>query len=178
MSVCIPVIDGLAKGLCELCQVLEAPPFEDLRTQLLRPRFNQIEPTGVLGQEVDLNFGPGQQGSFDITAMMNRQVVLNQQPAVGRELTRHLFPRAQVQDTIPLGREQNGGLTGRGFKGSMHQGGAAAAIIRFQGGSLTTWLPYGSWVGLGREGTQLVDTHDPRLRQRRYIGPNDCPFFP
>jgi hypothetical protein len=59
MLVSIPVGNSTAKRLSQLLRGFKATPFEGQGTQLLPAGFNQIEPTGILGNELNLYFRPG-----------------------------------------------------------------------------------------------------------------------
>src|SRR6187431_259376 len=141
MLVSIPVINACQQRLSQLVDIRKAPSIEGQRTQLLPPRLNQIEPRRILGNELNLNFGPSEQGSLDIFTMMRRQVVLNNQPTLGRKLPQHAFEQAQMRVAIALGREQNGSLPTRRFKGAMHPEYTAPTIVRFKGGASIAPLP-------------------------------------
>src|SRR5512139_3024338 len=103
MTMSIPVIQSLVQGQRQFIDVFETPAFERQRPQLLPPWFNQVEPAGILGNELNLDLRPGSQGQLDFTAGMNDQVVFNNQPALGRKLAYHLFQQLNVAGAVSAG---------------------------------------------------------------------------
>jgi hypothetical protein len=46
--------------------------------QLLPPRFNQVQPTSVLEQKLDLDLEPGSQRQSDFPTGMDNQIILSE----------------------------------------------------------------------------------------------------
>lgn len=126
----------------------KAPSFERQRLQLLPPGFNQVQPAGILGQEQDLNFRPGGQGQPHQATGMDRQIVFDEQPAVGWELDYDLLQQLEVTKTIPSGAGQDGGLPAGRLKSPMDPQLAASAIVGLKGDPLLAKLPFCTWISL------------------------------
>jgi hypothetical protein len=59
MSMLVPVIECKIQNLGEFIHGFKTPSLQGQRAQLLPPRFNQVEPASVLGNELHLHFRPG-----------------------------------------------------------------------------------------------------------------------
>ena len=100
MSMQIPVLQSFVQRLGQLVKRLKPASLESQRAELLPPGFDQVQPTGVLRDELNLNFRPSRQGQPHLFTGMDRQVVFNQQPTVGRELLNHLLQQLDMGGTI------------------------------------------------------------------------------
>jgi hypothetical protein len=76
----IPKFKGMDQNIEQLLRVLKLLAFQSKGSQLFPPGFNQIKPTGVLGNKLDLDFRPGQQSSFHISAFIYYQIIFDNQP--------------------------------------------------------------------------------------------------
>ena len=79
----VPVVHRHIQGLGQLVQGLESAALESQRAQLLPPRLDQVQPAGVLRDELNLNFRPSSQREPGLATGMDAQVVLDNQPTVG-----------------------------------------------------------------------------------------------
>jgi hypothetical protein len=73
MTMLVPVIQTTIQRLGQFVQGLKAMPFECQRTQLLLPRLDQVQPTSILGDELQLHFRPGSQSQLDLAANVDGQ---------------------------------------------------------------------------------------------------------
>ena len=83
----IPVRQRIIESLVQLLQGLKASSFERQRLQLLPPGFNQVQPAGVLGQELDLDLGP--EASAKLTSRLvwiTRLSSMNSQRSAGNSI--------------------------------------------------------------------------------------------
>lgn len=173
----IPVRQRFIQRLGQFVEGFKPAALERQGTQLLPPGFNQVQPTGVLRDELDLNFRPGGQSEFDLLAGVNGQVVFDQQPTVRRKLQDHLLQQLEMTGAIPSWAHPDRGLPAGWLKGSMHPQLAASAIIRFKGGPLGTYLPFFARIGLNRQRPQLVQADHSGAFRWRQIGCDDAPLF-
>ena len=120
MAMLIPVIEGTIQGVGQLIQVLETPPLQRQRTKLLPPRLNQVQPTSVLGDELQLHFRPGSQGQFGLLTDMGRQVILDDQPPFGREGRHDFLQQLHMAGAVSPWTENGNRLSSSRLKGAMH----------------------------------------------------------
>ena len=82
MFVAIPVVQGADQRGAQFGTGFKATAFESQGTQLLPPGFNQVQPAGIFRNELHLHFRPRQQRDLYSAALMDGEIVFNQQPAV------------------------------------------------------------------------------------------------
>lgn len=177
MLVRIPVVQSGIQRLMQLIDGFKALAFECQRAQLLPPRLNQVQPGGVLGSELDLDFRPGEQSGFDIPTMMRTQIILDQQPTLGRKYRQHMLQKPDMAGSIPLVTQDNSGLSGSRFKGAMHPDDPTPPVVRFIGRSKLRGFPFGTRISLHRQGSQFIQTDRAQSGQAVEIGGNYRPLF-
>jgi len=157
----IPISQGLIESGCQFIQRFKASSFERQRTQLLPPRLNEIEPAGILGNELDLHFGPGCQSQFHLSRGVNTEIVFDDQPAIRWEFNEDLLQQLNMTGTVSSWTHQNRCLPGGRFKRPMRPQLTSATIVRFKGRPIETQFPFFARVGLDRQRSQLIDANDP-----------------
>ena len=113
----IPVIQRRIQGLGQFVQGLESPALESQRAQLLPPGLDQVQPAGILRDELNLNFRPGSQREPGLATGVDAQVVLDNQPAVGWKLNHDMLQQLDVAGTISAGAQNHRRLPRGRFKG-------------------------------------------------------------
>ena len=98
----IPIVQGGDKSSGKLTHVLESTSFERQGTKLFPPWFDQVEPSCILRQELNLDLRPRQQSAFHISAFMDTQIVFNHKPSLRRKGMNHLLQQLDV--CSPIGR--------------------------------------------------------------------------
>jgi hypothetical protein len=111
MTMLVPVIQTAIQSLGQLIEGLKVMSLQGQRTQLLPPRLDQVQPTSIFGNELQLHFWPGSQSQFDLVADMDRQVILNNQPTIGRKSDHDFLQELNVAGTVPSRTEQRNGLS-------------------------------------------------------------------
>lgn len=84
ISMRIPVIQGSVQRFDQFIKGLKAPALEGQGTQLFPPRLNQVQPTSIFRDELNLNLGPGGQSQLSLATGMD---VLSA-PSHPRQITR------------------------------------------------------------------------------------------
>ncbi len=107
----IPESQRLGQNQHQFIGVLKTATLESQGSQLLPPGFDEIEPAGVGRDKEQLDFRPGSQGQFDLSALMGAQVILDNQPAVGWELPDNLLQQLKVTGAVAAGADENRSLT-------------------------------------------------------------------
>ena len=131
----IPKIKSMRESINQLLRVFKSLPFQGKGAQLFPPGFNQIEPGGVLGDKLDLDFRPGQQSSFHISALMYHQVIFNNQPSLSWEFLNYLLKQLDVTGRVPSWADNNLSLSCSGLKSPMYPH-SPSTIIRLKGSSV------------------------------------------
>ena len=179
MSMIIPINKSFLQRLYQFISRLKAAALECQRSKLFPPRLNQIQPTSVLGQEQNLQFGPSRQCQSGLSAFMGRKIVFNNQPTVGRKLADDQFQELNVAGAITTQAHQNRGLSRRRFERSMNLHFPAAAVIRLKSCSPWTQLPFFARISLDGNRAHFINTNDTCSRRRRHISLDYAPpFFP
>ncbi len=129
----IPIIERLIQCQGQFVQVFKPATFQGQGTELLPPRFNQIEPAGILGDKLQLDFRPSCQSEFHRSAEVDGQVILDDQPAIGRKGDHDLLQQLDVAGTVAPWAKQGYRLSGGGLKPTMHPQFAAPPIIWLKG---------------------------------------------
>ena len=91
MPMRLPVVQRAIQCIREFIDILRSSSLERQRAELLPLRFDQIQPAGVLGDELRLNLRPRRQCQLGLTTVMRAQVVGGDQPTLRRELCHHLL---------------------------------------------------------------------------------------
>lgn len=177
MAVLVPVIEGIIQDLSQLIQGLETPSFQRQRAKLLPPRLNQVQPTGIFGDELQLHFRPGSQSEFGLLADMDRQVILNDQPMLGGKSRHNLLQQLHMTGAVSSRAEHGNRFSGRRLKGTMHPQLPASAIVRFKRGPVRTFLPLFSGIGFDGNRPHFIHADHPRAGERGLVGRNDAPLF-
>lgn len=115
----IPELQSFIQRQGQFVKGLKAASFESQGPKLFPPGFNQIQPTGILRDELD----------WTLTDV-DRQIVLNKQPAVRRKLANHLLQQLNMGCTISPRTHQDCCLPGGGFKGTMYPQLAGSKVAR------------------------------------------------
>ena len=173
----IPILQSLVQRLGQFVKGFKPTSFESQRAELFPPRFDQVQPTGVLRDELNLNFWLGCQDDLHLFTGMDRQVIFNQQPMVGRKLNNPLLQQLNMGDAISPRAHQDRCLPAGWLQVAMHPQLATPAIIWFEGGSVGCQLPFFAGVGLDRNRPQLIQADYPGAFWRRQIGCYDTPRF-
>lgn len=173
----IPVVQRIPKCLFQLSSCFKAPSLQGQRLQLLPPGLNQIEPAGILRDELKLYLWPSQKSHCDLSGCMGGEVVFNDEPVVRRKLENHLFQQQNMTPAIPTVACYDRGLSCSRFKGPVDPKLPASPIIRLKGGTNRLWNPLLSRIGLGCQGSQFIDTDDTRSGPRRNISIDYGPLF-
>ena len=173
----IPIINTLIQSQSQFIQVLKTLTFERQRAELLPPGFNQVQPTGILGQEHDLNVGPGRQRQSDLPTSMNAQIIFNEQPTVGRKACDHHLQQLDMTGAVPPWAQQNGCFSRGWFKQPMHPQLAPASIVWLKRSSVWPQLPFFPWVGLDGNRSHFIQAQRTSVRQRGDISGYDAPLF-
>ena len=173
----IPINKSFLQRLYQFISRLKATALERQRTKLFPPRLNQVQPTSILGQEQNLQFGPSRQGQSGLSSLMNREIVFNDQPPVGRKLADNLFQELNVAGTIATRTQQNRRLSSSWFERTMNPHFTSATIIRLKCRSPWTQLPFFARISLDGYGTHFINTDNACSRRRRHISPDYAPLF-
>jgi hypothetical protein len=113
--------------------------------------LDQVEPTRVLGQELNLNLWPGEEHSLDRAALPRDQVVLDDELFLGGESLDHLFQELAMTFTIsPSGDDERRITRGR-LEGTVYPQMASPAVVGLEGGPLFSRYVCLTGVGLGRK---------------------------
>src|SRR5690606_12401267 len=173
----IPVSQGAMMGLVAFGGRLEAATLQSKRLELLPPGFNEVQPAGVLGNELQLDLWPGQQSCLHIPTFVNDEIVFNEQPAVTGKGSQQLLQQLEMRGAITRRAAEDSRQTGGWFEGAVYPDNAAPPIVWLKGSPARAGLPRFSRVGFHRQRTQLVDADDARARRRLEIGPDYRPLF-
>jgi len=172
----VPVIQSLIQNQGQLIQVFKALTFEGQGTQLLPPGFNQVQPTSIFGNELQLNLRPGCQRQFHLSTGVNDHIIFNDQPTIRRKLTDHLFYQLNMTGTISSRADQNACLPSRGFERTMHPQLSTPTVVWLKGSSVRSRLPFFSWIGFDRDWPHFINANNTRTRRRSYVGCDDAPL--
>jgi hypothetical protein len=96
----------------------------------LPPGFDQVQLAGIIGQENDLNFGPGSQSQFHLLTGVDRQVFFDQQSAACRKPAHHQLDQANIGEAASPQGGKNGGLLGCWFESARCPALATPTIIQ------------------------------------------------
>jgi len=173
----IPINKSILQRIYQFISRFKAAAFECQRTKLLPPRFNQVQPTSILGNELYLQFGPSSQGQSGLSTLMNREIVFNNQPTVGWKLANNLFQELNVTDAISTRTHQNRCLSSRRLKRTMNPHFASATVIGLKSCSSRSQLPFFTRIGLDGYWTHFINTDDPCSGRRRHISLDYAPLF-
>ena len=99
----IPVSQGCGQSQHQFIGGLKTLALEGQGAQLLPPGFDEIEPAGVGRDEEQLNFRPSGQGQFDLSAFVDTQVILDNQPTVSGEAPDDLLEELNMTGAIAVG---------------------------------------------------------------------------
>jgi hypothetical protein len=177
MSMCIPILKAVTKGVDEFINCFKPTPLECQCFQLFPPGFNQIEPTGILRNKLKTNFRPSHQSRFNIARLMNRKVVFDYQPAVTGKGSDHLFQQLDVRGAVTGRAAQDSRQTGGRFEGTVDPDSAASAVIRLESSPIRAQFPFLTGIGLDSDRSQLIDADIPCVGSRLYVSPDDGPLF-
>src|ERR671919_841407 len=173
----IPVSQGLLQGGSQLVWGLKPAAPQGQGAQLLPPGLHEVQPAGILGDELDLKLRPGQQPQLNLPAGVYAQVIFDDQPPLRRKLGHYLFQKPQVTGAAPTVTKHQLRLPTGGFKGSVDPQFAPAYIVGLKGGPLWPKLPLLARVGLHRQGSQFIHADHPSARRRGEISLDDAPLF-
>ena len=173
----IPIIDRCIQGQGQLVRGLKPAPFQCQGAQLLPPRLNQVQPTGVFGDELQLHFGPGGKGQFSLFADMDRQVFYDDQLSLDGKGSHDLFQQLHMTGTIPAWTEQGYRLSRRWLKSTMHPQLPATSIVWFKGCSVGAGLPFFSRIGFDRSRSHFIATDYSYAWQWVQVRLDDAPLF-
>ena len=173
----IPIVQRAMKGINNLICRFKPTTFEGQSLELLPPGFDQIEPASILGNELKAYLGPSQQGSLDIAAFMNDEVVFDDQPTVTRKDSNHLLQQLNMRGTIARRATKNCGQASSWFEGAVNPDGAATTVVRFEGGPVRSDLPLLTRVGFSSNRSQFVKADNSSARWRPQVCPDDAPLF-
>jgi hypothetical protein len=173
----IPIYRGPHNGLNDLVDMLKAPALQGQAAQLLPPRLDQVQPAGICGQQQQLHFGPGQQGSLRRAGEVGAQIIGDQDPFLCRIRPQDLFQELHEASTVPSRAAQCGGQAGGRLEGTQHPHAAAPGIVRGKGRPARATQSHLSRIGLGTYGAEFVEADDPPRRDRLHVGLEDRPLF-
>src|SRR3990172_1952321 len=177
MAINVPVIHSFLQGLRDFFQGLKAATLEGQGLQLFPPGFDQVQPTGVLGQEQDLNFGPSRQSQLHLATGMDRQIVFDQQPTVSRKLDHQGLDQVNMTEAVSARAGENGGLSACRFESAMRPELATPTIIRLKGCPMIALQPFFARISLHRQGSHFIDADHPRAGWRHYVRRDNTPLF-
>jgi len=161
MSMNIPVIQNGIQSLGQLIQPFEGLSLEGQGAQLFPPWLNQVQPASVLGDELNLDLGPGRQSKSGLTTGMDAQVVYDDQPAIRWELGDDLLQQPDVTGAVAAGAQYDGRLPSSRFECPMDPQLTPPTVVRFEGRPLAPYLPLLPTVGLDGYGTHFVQADHP-----------------
>lgn len=135
------------KGINDLICRIKATALEGQSLELFPPGFNQVQPAGVLGNELKTDLRPSQKGGLHIAAFVNDEVVFDDQPVVTAKDGNHLLQQLDMSGAIARWARENRGQACSWFEGTMDPDGATTTVVRFEGGSIRSQLPLFTGVG-------------------------------
>jgi hypothetical protein len=177
MSMSIPILKAVAKGIDELVSVLKAAPFKGQSFELFPPWFNQVEPTSIFRDKLNSDFRPGDQSRSNIPGLVNRKIVLNYEPAVTGKGSDHLLQQLDVRSAITGGTAQDGCQTCGWFKCPVDPDITTTAVIRLESSPIRTHFPFLTRISFDGDRSQFVDTDDTCTAGRLDISPDYGPLF-
>ena len=177
MSMSIPILKAVAKGIDELINRLEPSSLEGQGFELFPPRFNQVEPTSIFRDKLNSDFRPGDQSRSNIPGLVNRKIVLNDEPAVTGKGGDHLLQQLDVRSSITGRTAQNGCQTCGWFKCPVDPDITTTAVIGLESSPIRTHFPFLTRIRFGADRSQFVDTDDTCTAGRLDIGPDYGPLF-
>jgi len=173
----VPVIQTSIQRLGQFVQVLKTVSLQSQGAQLLPPRLDQVQPTSILGNELQLHFRPGGQSQLDLPTDVNRQVILDDQPTVGRKGEHDFLQQLNVAGTVSSGTEQRNRLSSGWLKGTMHPQLSTSSIIGFKDRPVWTDLPFFSGICFDRNRSHFIHTDHPGAWKRGQVSRYDAPLF-